>query len=140
VRGALLLLATALLPACIAPSVLDANARLAATPALPAAEAWQPATAEALIGYWESVAIEGEAAGALRRVCYLFERDGGYTGAALIALDGVAKFQTLSGRWQFGDGGLDLGDDERVVATVAPDHLRFTGDGGVVILRRVVLE
>ena len=139
-RRAALLLAAGLLAACIAPSVLDADARLVATPALPAAEAWQPATAEALVGYWESVAIEGEAAGALRRVCYLFERDGGCTGAALVMLDGTAKFQTLSGRWQIGDGGLDLGDGERVVATVAPDHLRFASEEGVVILRRVVLE
>jgi len=140
VRRATLLLAATLLPACIAPSVLDANARLVATPALPAADAWQPATADALVGYWESVAIEGEAAGALRRVCYLFERDGGYTGAALVALEGASKFQTLAGRWRLAEGELDLGDDEQVVATVAPDHLRFAGDGGIVILRRVVLE
>ncbi|MBL8841101.1 MAG: hypothetical protein JNL90_06150 [Planctomycetes bacterium] len=138
-RLALLLAPLLWAPGCIAPSVLDDAQRLPETTA-PARLDWRPAQAADLHGYWESSAVEGEAAVALRKLYYLFASDGRYTGAALVAGDTGPQFQTLDGRWTLADGVLDLGDGATAEAQVAPGWLRLVNEGGTLLLERSVLE
>lgn len=126
-------------PGCIAPSVLDDAQRLPETTA-PALLDWRPAQAADLHGYWESRAVEGDAAAALRKLYYLFAADGRYTGAALVASDAGPQFQTLDGRWTLADGVLDLGDGATAEVQVAPGWLRLLNEGGTLLLERSVLE
>lgn len=124
---------------CIAPSVLDDAQRLPEASA-PARLDWRPAQAADLLGYWESSAVEGDAAAALRKLYYLFAADGSYTGAALVAGATGPQFQTLDGSWTLADGLLDLGDGATAEAQVAPGWLRLVNEGGTLLLERSVLE
>ncbi len=124
---------------CIAPSVLDDAQRLPEASA-PAPLEWRPAQADDPLGYWESTAVEGEAAAALRKLYYHFASDGSYTGAALVAGDSGLQFQTLDGRWTLTDGVLDLGDGATASLQAAPGWLRLGTEGGMLLLARVVLE
>lgn len=102
--------------------------------------AWRAATLDDVVGYFESVRIDGEAAAALLRVYYSFERGGTYSGAALIALDGGPQFQTLGGTWSLADGVLDLEGGALAHAQVAGEELRLQSDAGEVVLRRVEIQ
>lgn len=101
---------------------------------------WLPAEPADLLGLFESVSIEGEAASALWKVYYHFAADGSYTGAALVIGGSHPEFQTLSGSWTLAHGILDLGQDERLSVRAAPDHLELESSGGIAILRRVELQ
>jgi hypothetical protein len=94
-----------------------------------------PAPALQLAGLYESVAITGDAAVALRKVYYLFVDDGTYTAAALAEIDGKPAFQTLSGTWSSTASGLSLDGAEPVVLEQAPEHLRITAPNGALVLR-----
>lgn len=123
---------------CIAPSVLDASARLPVEAGPPVE--WRPAALAEVPGFFESRLVEGEAAGALLKLYYWFEPEGRYTGAALVAGPGGPQFQTLAGAWAFADGRLDLGDGQVVELDSAAGHLRLRSDEGCVVLRRIALE
>lgn len=103
----------------------------------PAELPWQPATAVALDGLFESISIEGEAAVALQRIWYFFARDGRYAGAALVDTPDGPQFQTLNGRWQLGEQGLVLDDAAPATTEAAPEHLRLRNDGGTLVLKKV---
>lgn len=99
-----------------------------------------PMTEGTLQGLFESVQITGDAAVSLRKVYYLFFADGSYTAAALID-DGTAlSFQTLSGTWQMSASGLTLDGAAPVPLEVGGEHLRLSAPGGVLVLRRGVLQ
>lgn len=122
------------LPGCIASNVVAAKDRQVAVAAeeLP----WQPATSAILDGLYESIEVCGDAATTLRKVYYVFQPDGSYTGAALVEADGAFRFQTLVGTWRVVDGGLSLDEGPVVRVDTAPEHLRITAANGVLVLRR----
>ncbi|MFN0242425.1 MAG: hypothetical protein ACKVWV_05980 [Planctomycetota bacterium] len=101
---------------------------------------WRAATRDDLVGYFESVRIDGEAAAALLRVYYSFERAGTYSGAALIALESGPQFQTLGGTWSLEGGVLDLEGGALAHAQVAGEELRLRSDAGEVVLRRAEIQ
>jgi len=127
-----------LAPACIAPSVVDSTGRSVAIAATDVA--WRDAQAADFDGFFESTSIEGEAAAAIGRIYYHFAPSGTYTGAALVIGGLEPEFQTLSGRWTHGPEGLDLGDGVPVRASAADGFLRLASEGGVVTLRKQVIE
>jgi hypothetical protein len=135
-RLALVLLIAA--PACIAPSVLDEQAR--AVERAPAEVQWRAPTPADLDGLYESVSIEGEKAAQLWKIYYHFASDGTFSGAALLLGGAQPEFQTLSGTWKLDERGLDLGDGEPVRASAAPDQLKLESEGTLVILRRVAIS
>jgi hypothetical protein len=122
------------LPGCIASNVVAVKDRqvAVATDELP----WQPSTSGGLDGLYESLEVRGDVATTLRKVYYVFQADGSYTGAALVEADGAYRFQTLVGTWRIVDGGLSLDDGPVVRLDVAPEHLRITAANGVLVLRR----
>lgn len=98
---------------------------------------WRPATKDDLPGFYLSRRIEGEAAGSVLSMEYLFQEDGTYTGAALVlGEDGKPAFQTLSGTWRLGQGRLILDEGEPADVAVAPNHLRLKAATGVVVFER----
>jgi len=127
------------LPACIAPSVLESSGRAVATDEA-GSSAWRPAEARDLEGLYESEAIEGDGAAAVSRVWYHFAPDGSWSGAALIVGGVQPTFQTLSGTWSLRGGALHLGDGEPVQATVAGERLRLESPGGVAVLKRAAIR
>jgi hypothetical protein len=98
--------------------------------------AWRPAQADDVPGLYESVAVQGDAAFALRRVYYWFSSDGRYAGAALIAADTGMAFQTLAGTWRLGPEGFVLDAAAPAQLLAAPEHLRIDAGNGVLVLRR----
>lgn len=143
IRNALALLLAVASGACITPSVVDSSGRAVelAQPSL----SWSPARSEDLVGLFESVAIEGDAALSLWRVHYHFARDpdadeGSYSGAALVLGGATPQFQTLSGRWTRVDGHLEFDDGSSARVFVAGEFLRLESDGGVVVLRRAAVQ
>ncbi len=137
--GRRLLFLLAALPAagCYASNVVARTDRLVAAPAeLP----WVLADADAVPGFWQAAAITGDAALSLRAVYYWFERGGSYTGAALVEGDAGLAFQTLVGRWQVVAGALRLDEGAPARLEAAPDHLRLSLPGGVLVLRRAELR
>lgn len=99
--------------------------------------AWADAQREDLLGYFESERVTGEAAASLRRVYYVFDADGSYSGAALVADGAHRPFQVLSGHWTLRGTTLSLGDDAAPArAFAAKDRLRLDSDGGSVVFRR----
>ena len=120
--------------ACIAPSVVAKEDRAVA---LEAEEtAWRPGTESDLPGTFVSTELTGPLAASLRKIVYLFESGGTYTGAGLI--DGVPPyFAVTSGHWRLFADGLRLDEGAPAVVEVAEDgSLRLTGDEGRVVLRR----
>ena len=97
---------------------------------------WGPARKEDVLGSFESDSVTGEAAASVRRVEYVFDADGTYSGAALVQEAKRATFQTLSGRWRFENGTLRLGDDPPARTEAAPGRLRLTTEGGTVTFHR----
>lgn len=136
---ALAALACALLPACIAPSVVASTGRAVEAPEERAPD-WREPQAADLEGLWESVAIEGEVAASLSRVWYHFAADGTYSGAALVLAEANPAFQTLSGSWTLRGAALDLGDGTTVRASIAADRLRLESEGGIAVLRRAAVR
>jgi len=136
-RG-LALLASVLPLGCIASNVVAPEQRMVA--ADPLQLPWGPVDASALAGLWESVDVQGDAAASLRRIWYVFADGGRYTGAALAEVDGVLAFQTLSGTWSLAAAGLVLDGADAVPCAMAPDHLRLSAPGGIVVLKRGTLQ
>ena len=119
---------------CIAPSVLEADQR-----ALELSDpnvAWRPASVDDLPGTYISTEVSGQLAASLRKLVYLFQAEGTYTGAALIDGD-PPRFQTISGTWTMTEGSLSLDGGPPAHVEVAPDgSLRLSGEEGSVVLRR----
>jgi hypothetical protein len=122
--------------ACIADSVIDEHARVAAVEDV-APVSWLPADPAALPGGWESDGIEGEAAALVWKIYYHFAEDGTYTGAALVLADPDPEFQTLSGTWSVESGALTLNSDAPVPAWIAGERLKLEGPAGTVTFHRV---
>ena len=123
---------------CIASSVVAPEQRLVAEER--SQLAFSPAAANDVVGFHESVDIQGDAAVSLRRIWYVVLADGAYTGAALAEVDGQLAFQTLTGTWALGPAGLVLDGAAAVPCESAPGHLRLSAPGGAVVLRRGALQ
>lgn len=122
------------LGACIAPSVVDPADR--AVDLSLASLVWQPATLDNVPGTYVSTELTGPLAAALRKLVYLFEADGNYTGAALFD-DAPPHFEVLTGMWVLTAQGLVLDGGPPGRIEVAPDgSLRLSSDEGSVVLRR----
>ncbi len=141
-RGARAVLWVALLGpnlcSCIASNVVAEDQRLVARDltALP----FVPADASAFTGLYESIDIRGDAAVALRKIYYVFDTAGSYTGAALAESDGQLSFQTLNGNWTIGPEGLVLDGGAAVQAEMAAQHLRLSTPAGSVVLKAGSLQ
>lgn len=132
-RVALLALASAGASCASAPLAPEARAVLDERPSI----AWREARLEDFDGLFEAERVEGEAAGALRKLWYHFERDGSYSGAALVFDGEHARFQTLGGRWSLLGDQLDLGSGERARVRAADGWLRVESAHGLALLRRI---
>jgi hypothetical protein len=112
------------------------------SPKAPAEADWRSARAADLPGYWESEAIDGEAAKVVGKVYTWLAADGHYTSSALIMGNALAtgqrpEFRAITGEWRLDAGILRLADErEAIQAEVAGDRLRLTSSNGVVTLRR----
>ena len=126
------------LSACVASNPIDASER--EVQLATAERDWQPLQAGQLQGLYESVAIRGTAAGTLWKVYYVFEAEGRYTGAALVAQDAGLRFQVIAGTWSVDARGIVLDDAEAVPAFHAGDHVRIAAPTGEIILRRSELH
>lgn len=124
--------------ACIPSNVVAPTERMVVEPM--AALAFGPAAAADVVGFHESLDVEGDAAASLRKVYYLFEADGSYTGAALVDDGERRAFQTLSGRWQLTPEGLVLDEQPAATCESAAGQLRITAPTGVLRLRRAKAE
>lgn len=122
------------LGACIAPSVVDPADR--AVDLSSAELVWHAATLADVPGTYVSTELTGPLAAALRKLVYLFEADGNYTGAALFD-DAPPHFEVLTGVWELTAQGLVLDGGPPGQIEVAPDgSLRLSSDDGSVVLRR----
>jgi hypothetical protein len=119
---------------CIAPSVLAPEERALE---LSVAEVeWRAASADDVPGTYISTELNGPLAASLRKLVYLFQPAGTYTGAALID-DAPPRFESISGTWVLLEGRLCLDGGPPARIEVAPDgSLRLSGDEGSVVLRR----
>lgn len=127
--------AALLLSGCASSKPLDPSQR--AAPTVRKDVAWGPPKREDLLGSFASESITGEAAASLRRVYYVFDADGTYSGAALVQDGAHAVFQVLSGRWTLTGSVLTLGDDPAPIeVSAAPDRVRLSSEGGVAVLLR----
>lgn len=124
--------------ACIGSNVVAPTERMA--PAGDADLPWAPAAAADLVGFHESVDIQGDAAVALRKIFYLFAADGTYTGAALADDGERLAFQTLTGAWSIGPDGLVLDGQPAAKCEAAIGQVRITAPTGVLRLRRKPVE
>lgn len=121
--------------ACIPSNVVAPEDRMVVAP--PDDVSWIAATRGDLPGYWVSERIEGQLAGVLLEVRYLFLDDGSYTGAALARAHGRPAFQTLSGTWTLEGEELRLDDASPALVEASGDErLRLSGGDGRVVLRR----
>lgn len=137
-RGAVLAVSLGL-GACAGSTTIAAKDR--AAPAVADAPlAWHPARRDDVLGLLASERVTGEAAATLRRVWYVFEADGSYSGAALVLDGGHSVFQTLAGRWSLEDGVLRLDATSARAAAEPGGRVRFDSDGGSVVLARVGAE
>jgi hypothetical protein len=127
-----------LAPACIPSNVVAPKERMVAEDL--AETVFVPATPADVVGYHESVDIQGDAAATLRKVYYLFADDGSYTGAALVDDGEFRNFQTLSGRWRLAPEGLVLDDQPPATCEAASGELRITAPTGVLRLRRAKVQ
>ena len=127
---ALVLLASS----CIAPSVMEPAQRgqhLVATDL-----EWSVAAQADLPGTYVSTELSGPLAAVLRKVVYLFESGGTYTGAGLVD-DDPPHFEVMTGRWTLDAGSLVLDGGPPASIEVAQDgSLRLSGEEGSVVLRR----
>ena len=127
---ALILLASS----CIAPSVVDPALR--GQRLVTADLEWAPATRADLPGTYVSTELSGPLAAVLRKVVYLFESGGTYTGAGLVDGD-PPHFEVMTGLWTLDAGQLVLDSGPPATIEVAQEgSLRLSGDEGSVVLRR----
>lgn len=120
--------------ACIAPSVLAPENR--ATVLDGEHVEWAAGDGSTVPGTYVSTEISGRLATVLRKVVYLFQEDGAYTGAALVDGD-PPRFEVIGGRWRMEGDLLYLDDAPPAVLSAAPDgSLRLSGEEGSVVLRR----
>lgn len=99
---------------------------------------WKQCAAADLTGYFESCAIDGDAALSLRKVYYLFVAGGRYSGAALVDGDVGPSFQTLGGTWSLDEAGLSLDGAPPVRCESAEGgRLRIALEGGSLTMRRI---
>lgn len=128
--------------ACVASSCYPSNVvavrdRAVAVGAADATQ-WNACAAADLEGYFESYAVEGDAALSLRKVYYLFVVGGRYTGAALVDGDDGLSFQTLGGNWSLDASGLSLDGAAPVRCESAEGgRVRIALEGGAISLRKV---
>lgn len=123
---------------CYASNVVAPEERDVASPA--ATFEWQPAEATDVVGFWISSHITGDAAASLLRVLYLFENDGRYTAAALVAGESGPSFQTLDGSWSCAAGQLVLDGAPARPSSVSNEHLRIEAESGTLVLRRMGIQ
>jgi hypothetical protein len=97
---------------------------------------WSAALATDIPGMFESVELQGVAAGSLWKVHYYFADGGGYTAAALVQGADGPRFQARHGSWRWVDGQLVLDGADPVAVSCAEDHLRIAAPTGTVVLRR----
>lgn len=137
---ALLVVATCgvLATACIPSNVVAPTERMVVEPA--DAPVFAAASATDVVGFHESIDVQGDAAVSLRKVYYLFEADGSYTGAALVDDGERRTFQTLSGRWSLSAAGLVLDDQPAAPCEAGGGQLRITAPTGALRLRRAKAE
>lgn len=136
------LLTSLLLGGCYASNVVATDERQVTLEA-PPAKTWQPATANALPGFYASSLVEGDVAGALLKAYYFFGQDGAYSGAALIVGEEGPRFMVLEddGRWTLTEAGLDLADGSGAIeASTATDALRLVTHAGAITFDRVELR
>ncbi len=109
-RRLVLLACLLAVPGCYASSTLSESER-AVAPAAPRAS-WRAATRDDLPGLWASTSIEGQSAGAVLKVYYAFDADGGWSGVALVLGEDGPRFTPLGtdGSWALADATLDLHD------------------------------
>lgn len=123
---------------CIAPSVLAPENRAALLDGEQVE--WTPGDGSRVPGTYVSTEISGRLAAVLRKVVYVFEEDGDYTGAALVH-DDPPRFDVIGGRWRAEGDVLYLDDAPPAALSVAEDgSLRLTGEEGSVVLRREALR
>lgn len=129
------------LPGCYASSTLAEGERAVA----PVAEraSWRAAAKDDLPGLWASTAIEGQSAGAVLKVYYAFDADGGWSGVALVLGEDGPRFTPLAtdGTWSLADGALDLRDGAPPArAFVDGPRLRLVAGDDRLELARVPLD
>lgn len=124
--------------ACIPSNVVAPTERMVVEPT--DALAFAPAAAADVVGFHESLDVQGDAAASLRKVYYLFEADGSYTGAALVDDGERRAFQTLTGHWQLTAEGLVLDGQPAASCEATAGQLRITAPTGVLRLRRAKAE
>jgi hypothetical protein len=124
--------------ACIPSNVVAPTERMVVE--AESAPAFVAATAADVVGFHESIDIQGDAAVSLRKVYYLFGDDGSYTGAALVDDGERRTFQTLTGTWKLTPEGLVLDGLPAAPCDAAPGQLRLTAPTGVLRLRRAKAE
>jgi len=124
--------------ACIPSNIVAPTERMVVE--AEAVPAFVAATADDVVGFHESIDIQGDAAVSLRKVYYFFSDDGSYTGAALVDDGQRRTFQTLTGTWQLTPEGLVLDDQPAARCEAAPGQLRLTAPNGVLRLRRAKAE
>lgn len=135
--AALLACVAALSSGCYPSNVVAVRDRAVAIGAEDAAQ-WRPCASQDLFGYFESYAVDGDAALSLRKVYYLFVPGGRYTGAALVDGDEGASFQTLGGTWSVDAAGLSLDGAPPVRCDMADGGLlRISLEDGAISLRKV---
>lgn len=137
-RRALAGLAALLLAGCAAEAPRDPGDA-------PAVErpVWRAAAADDLPGLWSSTAVEGQSAGAVLKVLYLFDAAGGYDCSAVVVDDGRPRLEPLArdGRWTLDGRGLDLHDGgDPLRAWTASGRLRLVQGDDVLELAKVPLD
>jgi len=119
---------------CIAPSVLTKNDRAISLGVEDIT--WRAATEADVPGVYVSMEMSGPLAATLRKVVYLFEAEGTYTGAGLID-DDPPHFEVIGGSWHMEEDGLHLDDAAPATIEAGDDgSLRLSGTEGRIILRR----
>lgn len=136
--ASLLLVALVGLAGCIPSNVVAKQDRMVEAPL--AELVFAPGDAAQLSGFYQSVAITGDAAVSLRKVYYWFGDGGRYTAAALVEGPEGVEFQTLVGSWRATAEGLVLDDAEAVPIVVAGEHVRLATPGGQLTLHREILQ
>jgi hypothetical protein len=137
----LLLACLLALPGCYASNTLSESERSVAPTTQKAS--WRAAGKDDLPGLWASTAIEGQSAGAVLKVYYAFDADGGWSGVALVLGEDGPRFVQLAteGSWTLADAALDLHDGAPPAqAWVDGPRLRLVAGDDRLELSRVPLD
>ncbi len=99
-------------------------------------QVWSQASAQSLSGVYVSTRLSGSLANSVRKIIYLFQEDGHYTGAALVETS-PPHFEVITGEWRMQGSQISLdGADPAQLEVAADRSLRITGESGQVVLRR----